>query len=507
MDENDSKPIKPIEFTSVQERKLSVNKKKPNNSIAVPILWIIFIFLIACGFSVFYFLPEVVEEIEESKPDVTKTKSPTADKPKISEPEVQIEPSLSPEELLKLKSEAERLLVLIIKKQEALQEKGVEKWAKNSFLEAVNLGTKGDEFYRKQQFDNAITTYKDTILLLDQIEKQAMDTLEKHLEEGELALVQGEQDVAIYNFDIAKAIDEKNIQAINGLKRAQTISELYKLLEKGGNLEAAGRLESAKQTYEQAYSLDPLSTEAKSAVERVAAHINEQKFTRLISLGYTSLNAREFEDARNAFKKAKKLNPNSKQPDQGISKINQAIRQDKIAALKVEAEYFESNEEWDYASQSYKQIIELSPKSDTAQDGFERNQQRAQILTKLDDYITNKDRLSSMQVRAEARRLLEEITPIEMPGSKINTRADTLEELLEVSSMPINLALISDNQTNVVIYKVGKFGLFENKIVTLKPGKYTIVGTRNGFRDVRIELDVSSSMETKEIKVLCEEPI
>ena len=43
-------------------------------------------------------------------------------------------------------------------------------------------------------------------------------------------------------------------------------------------------------------------------------------------------------------------------------------------------------------------------------------------------------------------------------------------------------------QTEVSIYRVGRLGAFDRKDVELLPGRYTVVGMRAGFRDVRREL-------------------
>ena len=73
--------------------------------------------------------------------------------------------------------------------------------------------------------------------------------------------------------------------------------------------------------------------------------------------------------------------------------------------------------------------------------------------------------------------------------------------------MPIAVALTSDNQTDVTIYRIGRLGLFERKDMELLPGRYTIVGTRSGFRDVRRELTVLPGQVPPPVAIRCEEPI
>ena len=72
---------------------------------------------------------------------------------------------------------------------------------------------------------------------------------------------------------------------------------------------------------------------------------------------------------------------------------------------------------------------------------------------------------------------------------------------------PIRVALASDNATEVQIYRIGKLGLFEQKDLELMPGRYTVVGTRQGFRDVRKELNLMPGSSPPTLVVRCEERI
>ena len=75
------------------------------------------------------------------------------------------------------------------------------------------------------------------------------------------------------------------------------------------------------------------------------------------------------------------------------------------------------------------------------------------------------------------------------------------------SETPIRVALASDNATDVQIYRIGKLGLFEQKDLELMPGRYTVVGTRQGYRDVRKELNLTPGSTPPTLVVRCEERI
>ncbi|MDH3266850.1 MAG: hypothetical protein OEM25_07790, partial [Gammaproteobacteria bacterium] len=61
--------------------------------------------------------------------------------------------------------------------------------------------------------------------------------------------------------------------------------------------------------------------------------------------------------------------------------------------------------------------------------------------------------------------------------------------------------------TDVSIYKVGKLGSFETHQLDLRPGLYVAVGSRPGYRDVRLEFRVAPEIDMQPVVVRCEEAI
>ena len=75
------------------------------------------------------------------------------------------------------------------------------------------------------------------------------------------------------------------------------------------------------------------------------------------------------------------------------------------------------------------------------------------------------------------------------------------------ASTPVNIVINSDGLTNTILYRKGSLGRFDSITIKLRPGNYTIVGNRNGYRDVRINFDVLPEKENMQILVSCTEEI
>jgi hypothetical protein len=94
---------------------------------------------------------------------------------------------------------------------------------------------------------------------------------------------------------------------------------------------------------------------------------------------------------------------------------------------------------------------------------------------------------------------------VEGPGPHLTEQIDQLERILAVASQPVAVTLTSDAATEVTISQIGALGSFSRKEINLRPGRYLLIGSRDGRRDVRRELDVKPQMGPVEIS--CSEAI
>ncbi|MGA0054738.1 MAG: hypothetical protein ACO3JI_06875, partial [Steroidobacteraceae bacterium] len=126
---------------------------------------------------------------------------------------------------------------------------------------------------------------------------------------------------------------------------------------------------------------------------------------------------------------------------------------------------------------------------------------------RLEALIGSPSRLSAPEVRREAQRLLAEAARIKDDAPVLRSQADQLSAAIQVYEKPVRTIFQSDGQTRIVVQRIGIFGAFTRKELELKPGRYVIVGTREGFRDVRREINVVPSGPEVIVDVRCTEII
>ena len=103
--------------------------------------------------------------------------------------------------------------------------------------------------------------------------------------------------------------------------------------------------------------------------------------------------------------------------------------------------------------------------------------------------------------------LIDEARAVPERGPALEEQIAQLERLVALASMPIVVQLTSDQQTAVTLYRVGALGAFASQEVELRPGTYTVIGSRDGYRDVRQTFTVVPGRTLPPISVVCVEPI
>ena len=142
-----------------------------------------------------------------------------------------------------------------------------------------------------------------------------------------------------------------------------------------------------------------------------------------------------------------------------------------------------------------------------AQTGIGRATARAGLDAKLSNLIQNPTLLFGDQALAAARELIGVAGEIPERGPRIEGQIKDLNVLIALATKPIRIRLESDLLTDVTLYRVGALGAFSSKEVDLRPGTYTAIGSRDGYRDVRRTFTIVPGREPASVSVVCKEPI
>jgi serine/threonine protein kinase/tetratricopeptide (TPR) repeat protein len=343
--------------------------------------------------------------------------------------------------------------------------------------------------------------------LLDTVEQAAPNALATQLSAGATALAAGEAAAAREAFELASRIDPTNQRAADGMRRARALDAVLPLMADASNAEAARDFGRAARDYTRVLALDSGNTKARLGLQRANAALSEDNYAKAVGSGFAALGAGRLDDARKAFEQARSISPTGRDAVQGLERVQAALRARDFEAVRTRAAGLEAEERWEEAEQEYEAALKIDPSLSFAQEGQARAAARAQLSDNLQGFIDHPQRLAAPSARAQALELIKDAHDQQPSGPVLRSQAARLSILLPEFDKPVHLELESDNATQVAISQIGSFGTFSKRDIELKPGRYTVIGTRAGYREVRRDVTIAPGQDQQTISVRCMEPI
>jgi tetratricopeptide (TPR) repeat protein len=277
-------------------------------------------------------------------------------------------------------------------------------------------------------------------------------------------------------------------------------------MAEGAAREAAGDPGAALASYAAVLKLDADWAPARAAIARIDAGRVAGDFERAMAQGLSALAAGRTADARTALNRALVLRPADSGARSALDQLDGAERRSRLTALQSEAERLAAGEQWTAAVARWGELLKLDATLAAARDGLATAEARAALNQRLEAQLANAGRFNDDAVVAGAQAVLSDATAVPAPGPLLAGQMDRLRQLIAAAASPVPVQFESDGLTSVAILKVGTLGAFTSRTVDLRPGTYVVVGTREGYRDVRRNVRIDAAGGTP-IDVRCEEGI
>ncbi|GAA5524183.1 hypothetical protein Maes01_00737 [Microbulbifer aestuariivivens] len=454
---------------------------------------------------VFWLLPQVVEK-PATQPPIASPGG--AQDSAAGAPAATIKASpFSDAEIAQQRREVQKILQEILVLQEELRERQVDVWAAEEFGSARGLAEEADTTYRQRKFMQALELYRSSKQALQKIRDSIPERIEQHLAEGNDALDSGDAEGAQRAFDLVLTISEDHPRGVKGKARAELLPQAWQHFSRGKQAFAEQDLDTARDALQQSLAVDAQTRPAQSLLPQVLAAINDRDYSAAMSAGYAAIGEGDFAAALEAFRNAEKLKPHEEDPAIGLQQAKSGLTQTRIDRLFSRARQQESSEDWHSAAKSYEQLLEIDRSLVAAITGKARADARAELDDRLSELLDDPLSLGGRQQNQYARTVLKDARAIRADSPKLQQQIESLETALTQAVIPVPVKLQSDATTLVTIYHVGRLGNFSEREIPLKPGRYTAVGTRAGYRDVRREFTVVPGEEPPVVVIRCAEKI
>ncbi len=413
----------------------------------------------------------------------------------------------SPEATDQVTTEVEQLIGTWLRKQAEAEAENVSAWGEESYVAATARGKECSQLLQEQQYLPARDACNEAIDKLNALMASKVALLEEAVAGGLLALEQGKPEPAVEFFQQALAIDADEERATAGLRRAEQLPTVLRFIQDGQSMETADDPEGALRAFSEAATLDPENAPAQQSLARVNAVIAEKEFQQAMSRALQAMAEGKTAAARTALQKAETIKPE----ERAVHDLKQQLllnqRAGRLSVLRQNAERLEREERWSEALKTCTEALSLDSNAAFASSCKERARLRVELDNQFAAVFAKPERLFTDGPRREARQTLLYASQFSPQGPILTSQINRLDTLVTEAEAEIEVAIMSDGLTDVVIYHVGRLGLFQEKQLVLRTGNYTATGSRNGFRDVRQTLKVRPGSGKIIFTLRCEEPI
>lgn len=339
--------------------------------------------------------------------------------------------------------------------------------------------------------------------LMEQGEKQFQESLREGLD----ALNSGDGDRAKESLATAQALRPDDPFVAQQLKRAETINQVFAHFEQGRRYEDQGLYSLARVEYGKALDLDPDSVNINTRLQAINQELNREIFETTIRDGMAALAAGNGDSAVELLEKATALMPGDIQTRNALQDARELQRRQRVDRLVAAGERELENRAWLAARDAFEEALDYEPASQAAQDGLSRAQAQIELEAQIKAILLEAESFERNGELEKALIVLREGRQIADPSGAITEKIKFLEDILAEQSKPQKVTILSDNLTNIQIYQVGNFEPTRELNLELRPGEYTVVGSRLMYRDVRHTLRVEVGESPQPLEVICAEKL
>ena len=479
---------------------------------AVLTVTLVFAMLVGGAIGVLVFLPgetPVVpppapdEEVQLSPPPNPESEISETQRPEREESAPPVTPSPETEKADAARYAREQAWALRIQ----ADAENIDSWAAEEYGPIAARLEDADTSLKEQMWPEAEQKYQSVLTDLQDLLDGKEQRYEQALEEGRQRLAAEKPEEASDSFNRALLITPSSIEAKNGLAQAEQLAALHASYQQALAFEDQGQLAEAMRQLEEILGSGPAYEPALQARERIQAQLDEELFQREMNALFSALKEEDFAAASRSLQTLETLGLRRQEVAQAAALLADQQTRAEIERLKTQAETFGGEERWQQAVEAYGAILNLDPDLLFASSGRQEAARRAELDRSMSDAVARSHRLQDADQRSAAASLLDYARRIEPRGPKLQAQIEALDALLEEFRTPVTVTLESDNQTLVTIYHVGRIQPFITTEIDLIPGTYTLIGSRAGYRDVRMQITVGPDTGDKRYAIRCEEAI
>ena len=274
--------------------------------------------------------------------------------------------------------------------------------------------------------------------------------------------------------------------------------------------EEAMRLLQAGETDQARALLATVGADFSSAVLRraratLAEFDSRSRRNDLITTGHAALDRQDWAAATASFREALDIDPQSRAARDGLAEARRGATTSELDMLRQTLAATLAEESWTASIATIGRIARLEPDAPEARGGLSELERLVALEARLDGALADPTRIAAKTLRDETRALIDETRNPSVVGQRIHRKGLQLEEQFAQWTVPVAVTIRSDNKTDVRVRPGRKLGKLRETRLQVYPGRYTLIGRRQGYREKRLEITIEPGSKPVVVELVCDE--
>ncbi|MEO0510360.1 MAG: hypothetical protein AAF065_10930 [Verrucomicrobiota bacterium] len=378
----------------------------------------------------------------------------------------------------------------------------------NTYREAVENYNKALRGMESGDYVQSVADFELAGAILGDLEARSIQQIANLLEAAQISLEKYELKSARQAYEAVLDIDTANADATEGLTMISALEGIAEQVKAIRALEDAGQLEEALAALESLSAEQPNNPFIRNQRASIEARILENEFKALVDSSVQAETAGDLEKAITELEAALKLKSDPTQQAR-LAKLEEQYKAARLEMLLADGFQALKDGRYEAARNLYKEAVALNPESKEARTGLEKASSLYLANIRYSQNIKGAERYIKEGRYPLAAKLFNEAMtsrPATIVAAQLQKESQ-IRSTLEAQSKEVPVEITSDGRTYVSIIGVLPPKRLKSSDLTLFPDVYKVRGTRKGYSDVEFDLKVDATLGRQAINVQCTQKI
>jgi len=383
----------------------------------------------------------------------------------------------------------------------------IEKWKKTESARIDELIDSAVTLFGKSNYqaayNNAEQANNIALSLISESESYYLDAMQKAIS----AFTEDNYEAALFNVKQALMFNLTSQDASELLDKVEDLPEILELIEQAKVAKLENKHQQELDLLSKIISLSPERKEIVKRSEELKKIIKSNEYSSKINQIYDYLKKENISKSKALLSQLKKAYPNKPELNDIAGEIAELEKKIKIEKWSKSAKAAVAKDDWQAASKYLKNINALVPADAEYSERLKQANDIVSLGNSLSTFIADPYRLSNKSYLAKAQSVIEgsKAYLADSPSLKINS--EQLEERIQQVNSKVNIKILSDNNTHILVRGVGIVGKTNAKDIQLLPGQYKFEGKREGYKSKLLSVLVPYDKNNMTLTIICDEQI